>query len=223
MLRDLVQKGCPSKPQAVVTARTTPTRQGPAAGALVTRHLQYPMPYRSLFLQGTAGELAASSTRWWCCWSGCTWPASTGVTSRCPTCSSVAAPASFAAYLVDAETGELRPTCSRRHARHDVTDRDLENVFAELLDPGRRMRWRRRRPGRRHRPLLERYDALWTALTAVRSSHHRGEWRIEQWVESLNDLGFDIDEMDIARPTRGARCGSSAVVEAYHHSASSRR
>ena len=39
----------------------------------------------------------------------------------------------FAAYLVDAETGELRPTLSRQMREYDVTV-GCENVFAELLD-----------------------------------------------------------------------------------------
>ena len=39
----------------------------------------------------------------------------------------------FAAYLVDAETGELRPTLSRQMREYDVQV-GCENVFAELLD-----------------------------------------------------------------------------------------
>ena len=39
----------------------------------------------------------------------------------------------FAAYLVDAETGELRSTLSDQMREYDVTIA-TENVFAELLD-----------------------------------------------------------------------------------------
>ena len=58
----------------------------------------------------------------------------------------------FAAYLVDAETGELRSTLSQPDAGVRRHDRDCENVFAELLDllasggPARR-----RRAARGHR------------------------------------------------------------------------
>ena len=44
-------------------------------------------------------------------------------------------------------------------------------------------------------------------------------WRIEQWVESLNDLGFDIDEMDIVTEPGGSQVRlQPRVVEAGHHS-----
>ena len=39
----------------------------------------------------------------------------------------------FAAYLVDAETGELRPSLSASMREYDLTIA-TENVFAELLD-----------------------------------------------------------------------------------------
>ena len=57
---------------------------------------------------------AASSTPSPCCSCGCTSPGSGGATCRCRTPCSAATPGAFAAYLVDAETGELLPAPQRR-------------------------------------------------------------------------------------------------------------
>jgi hypothetical protein len=68
--------------------------------------------------------------------------------------------------------------------------------------------------------LTERYDTLWGALTqaASFSSGETGMWKIGEWMESLNDLGFDIDEMDIVSEESGERVRMQPrVVEAGHH------
>ncbi|CAA9333138.1 MAG: Chromosome segregation ATPases [uncultured Nocardioidaceae bacterium] len=56
-------------------------------------------------------------------------------------------------------------------------------------------------------------------MTEVQTFGSDEVWRLEQWLESLNDLGFDIDEMDIVSEAAGSAMRvQPRVVEAGHHS-----
>jgi len=64
----------------------------------------------------------------------------------------------------------------------------------------------------------ERYHALWDALTSAAEFASDDLLYIERWVESLNELGFDVEEMDIVAEPDGARVRlQPRVVEAGHH------
>ena len=64
-------------------------RPGDQEAILVTRYLEYSMSYRWLFSRPQVRTPPTScSTPWSSCWSGCTWPVSSGATARCPTRSS---------------------------------------------------------------------------------------------------------------------------------------
>ncbi len=66
--------------------------------------------------------------------------------------------------------------------------------------------------------LQERYDALWNELTAAEEFATDEMWRIEQRVERLNDLGFDVDEIDIVTDWDGDKIRiQPKVVELGHH------
>ena len=66
--------------------------------------------------------------------------------------------------------------------------------------------------------LQERYDALWAELTAAEEFATHEMWRIEQRVERLNDLGFDVDELDIVTDWDGEKIRiQPKVVELGHH------
>jgi hypothetical protein len=59
---------------------------------------------------------------------------------------------------------------------------------------------------------------LWAELTAVEEFTTGEMWRIEQRVERLNDLGFDVDELDIVTDWDGDRVRiQPKVVEEGHH------
>src|SRR3569623_735955 len=134
LLRDLQRIGLPAvKPVGVVTGREADAAE-PLPCALLTEHLAFSLPYRALFAHGMTAEslpslvdaLAVLLVRlhladfYW------------GAVSLSNVLFRRSA-GGFAAYLVDAETGELRGTLSRQMREYDVQV-GCENVFAELLD-----------------------------------------------------------------------------------------
>jgi len=124
----------------------------------------------------------------------------------------------FAAYLVDAETGELKPSLSDNLREYDVTVA-VENVFAELLDLQASESLDHEVQAHDIVDMLsERYHALWDELTAVEEFSTDEMWRLEQRVERLNDLGFDVDEIDIVTDWNGDEVRiQPKVVELGHH------
>lgn len=219
VLRDLQRLGLPSVlPQAVVTGRTDEQGEELPA-ALLTEHLRFSLPYRSLFSHGLSAENLPSLVDamvvllvrlhlvdfYW------------GDVSLSNVLFRRDA-GGFAAYLVDAETGELRPSLSTSLREHDITIA-TENVFAELLDLqasdtlGDEVQ--------AHdivAMLADRYHSLWGELTSAEEFTTAEMWRIEQRIERLNDLGFDVGELDVVTDWHGDRVIiQPKVVELGHH------
>jgi hypothetical protein len=219
LLRDLRRLDLPTVvPHGVVTGRTdSDGNELPAA--LVTEHLQFSLPYRSLFRHGLSADnlpelvdalvvllvrLHLADFYW-------------GDVSLSNVLFRRSA-GGFAAYLVDAETGELKSTLSDRMREYDLTVAG-ENVFAELLDlqAGEELD-----PDVRAHEIVdllaERYQALWGELTAVEEFGATEMWRIEQRIERLNELGFDVDELEMVTDLGGDTVRiQPKVVEAGHY------
>jgi Domain of unknown function (DUF4032)/Lipopolysaccharide kinase (Kdo/WaaP) family len=219
LLRDLRRLKAPAvEPVGVVTGRQTPTGET-IEPCLVTRHLGSSMPYREMFSRGVRVDtlprlvdaLVVLLTRlhlagfFWgdCSLSNTLFRRSAG---------------EFAAYLVDAETGELHPDLSDGQRAYDL-DTAKGNLFGEMLDlqAGGFMD-----PELDPIPivegLLERYDSLWSELTGVEDFTTDEMWRIQMRIERLNDLGFDVDELDIITDWDGATARiQPKVVDAGHH------
>lgn len=219
LLRDLQRLGLPTvAPQAVVTGRKDQAGEW-LPSALVTRHLRFSLPYRSLFSHGLRADslpalvdaLVVLLVRLHL--AGFFW----GDVSLSNVLFRRSA-GEFAAYLVDAETGELRPELSSQQREHDLAVA-RENVFGELLDlQAAGVLEDHVDPSEVVDLLDERYQALWGALTEPAEFATGEMWRIEQWVETLNQLGFDIEEMDILTDEDGTRVRlQPRVVEAGHH------
>jgi hypothetical protein len=219
LLRDLQRMGLPAVvPQAVVTGRTDADGEELPA-ALLTEHLRFSLPYRSLFSHGLTADNLPSlidamvvllvrlhlADFYWgdVSLSNVLFRRSAG---------------GFAAYLVDAETGELQTTLSARMREHDLTIA-TENVFAELLDLQASESLDQEIAAHEIVEMLEaRYQALWSELTGVEEFGSDEMWRIEQRIERLNDLGFDVDELDIVTDIDGDRVRiQPKVVELGHH------
>ncbi|CAA9359485.1 MAG: Chromosome segregation ATPases [uncultured Nocardioidaceae bacterium] len=219
MLRDLQRLGLPSVvPQGVVTGRVSDDGEELPA-ALLTQHLQFSLPYRSLFTHGLTAESIPSLVDAMVVLlvrlhlAGFFW----GDVSLSNVLFRRSA-GEFAAYLVDAETGELHETVGRHMREHDITV-GCENIFAELMDLAASGAVRQPIDGFavvEH--LRTRYDALWSELTDVEEFRADEIWRIEQRVERLNDLGFDVDELDIVTDLDGDTVRiQPKVVELGHH------
>ncbi len=220
LLRDLQRMGLPAVvPQGVVTGREDETGEELPA-ALLTEHLRFSLPYRSLFSHGLSADSLPSlvdalvvllvrlhlAEFYWgdVSLSNVLFRRSAG---------------GFAAYLVDAETGELRSSLSSTMRDYDVRV-GCENVYAELLDLQAGGSLDERVDAWEIVALIEsRYEALWRELT-VEEEFPAGEmWRIEQRIEKLNDLGFDVEELDIVTDFDGDRVRiQPRVVELGHHS-----
>jgi hypothetical protein len=220
LLRDLQRLGLPAVvPQGVVTGRTDPGGD-PLPSALLTEHLRFSLPYRSLFTHGASADnlpplvdaIVVLLVRLHL--AGFYW----GDVSLSNVLFRRAA-GGFSAYLVDAETGELRPELSDGMRRHDVTIA-TENVFAELLDLQASESLDDQVAAHEVIDLLaERYEVLWDELTGVEEFGSHEMWRIEQRIERLNDLGFDVDELEIVTDIGGDVVRiQPKVVELGHHS-----
>ncbi len=219
LLRDLQRLGLPAVlPQGVVTGRVG--KDGRALpSALLTEHLRFSLPYRSLFSHGLSADnlpslvdaLVVLLVRLHL--AGFFW----GDVSLSNVLFRRSA-GGFSAYLVDAETGEFKPELSSRLRQYDVTIA-TENVFGELLDLQASEAVSYEVEAHDIVELLEeRYHALWGELTAEEEFGADELWRIEQRIERLNDLGFDVDELDIVTDFDGDKIIiQPKVVELGHH------
>jgi hypothetical protein len=219
LLRDLRRLSLPAvEPVGVVRGRSTPQGEE-IEPALVTRHLQYSLPYRSLFSHGLPhgslpkilDALVVLLVRLHL--SGFFW----GDVSLSNVLFRRSA-GEFAAYLVDAETGELHETLSPGQRGHDL-EVALTNIYGELLDlqAGGLLSEDFEADAIVER-VQERYDGLWQELTGTEEFTTDEIWRIEQRMERLNELGFDVDELDIVTDWDGSTVRvQPKVVEANHH------
>ncbi|WP_224273177.1 DUF4032 domain-containing protein [Nocardioides lacusdianchii] len=219
MLRDLQRLGLPAVvPQGVITGREDPHGEELPA-ALITQHLQFSLPYRSLFSRGMTAEhvptlidaIVVLLVRLHL--AGFYW----GDVSLSNVLFRRNA-GEFAAYLVDAETGELHEEVSDRMRDYDITV-GCENIFAELMDLSASGAVQQPIDGFSIIELLRtRYEALWGELTGLEEFRADEMWRIERRVERLNDLGFDVDELDIVTDLGGDTIRiQPKVVDLGHH------
>ena len=218
-LRELRRLGEPAvEPVGVVTGRVS-TDGEPIEPALVTRHLTFSMPYRAMFSQGLGTQstvrlvdaLVVLITRLHL--AGFFW-------GDCSLSNTLFRPSAgaYAAYLVDAETGELHDAVSDGQRAHDL-EIATSNVFAEILDLQAGGYLDESLDAYEIVDLLSaRYDALWGELTAPEEFDTDEMWRIEQRIRRLNQIGFDVDELDIITDWDGATVRiQPKVVDAGHH------
>ena len=219
LLRDLQRIGLPAVvPQGVVTGRVDAAGEE-LPSALLTEHLRFSLPYRSLFSHGLSHDSLPSlvdalvvllvrlhlADFYWgdVSLSNVLFRRNAGW---------------FAAYLVDAETGELQSSLARGMREHDLTVAG-ENVFAELLDLQASESLDQQVGAHDVVELLaERYHSLWAELTDAEEFGDDEMWRIEQRIERLNELGFDVEELDIVTDIGGDTVRiQPKAVELGHH------
>ena len=220
MLRALQRLDIPCvDPLAVITNRTSASGVE-LESVLVTRHLKFSLPYRALYSQSlrpdTAKRLvdAAAVLLVRLHIIGFFW----GDVSLSNTLFRRDAGA-FAAYLVDAETGQLYDGLSNGQRENDLEIARI-NIAGELLDlqAGGRLD-DDIDPVAISNGIVEKYRTLWKELTGPEEFHQSERWRINSRVERLNELGFDIEELAIKTDDTGTQVRiQPKVVDAGHHS-----
>ena len=185
------------EPIAVVSGRSD--RQGnPLPAALVTRHLHFSLPYRSLLqermpqprLDRILDSLAVLLVRLHL--AGVYW----GDVSLSNTLFRRDA-GEYAAYFVDAETARIYPSLSDGQRNYDV-DLARVNIIGELMDL---------QSGdvlpedydvvEIGEHIVRRYNQLWEDLTGKQVMDVNNRWELDQRIRRLNELGFDVGEMAI--------------------------
>ena len=198
ILRELNHLNAPCVEQIAVVEGRTDKNGEELPCVIVTRFLPYSLPYRVL-LSGSvtahdittmASALALLMVRlhllgfWW------------GDCSLSNTLFRRDAEG-FAAYLVDAETGEFQKTLSDGQREHDL-DIAMFNVAAELEDlslsgvlyPGMD-------PVRAAEAVIRRYRRIWAALKERQLLDPKDRHAVERAMRVLHDLGFAVEEVSI--------------------------
>ena len=197
-LRELGLRGAPSVSQiAIVNGRFTPKGEELPC-AIVTRFLPYSLPYRVVLsgdvtqheITNMANALAYLLVRlhllgfWW------------GDCSLSNTLFRRDADG-FAAYLVDAETGEFQKNLSNGQREHDL-DLARFNVAAELEDlklAG--VLYPAMDPLRASESVITRYRKIWKALSEPQVLPANDRHAVERAMRSLQDIGFAVEEVDL--------------------------
>lgn len=229
LLRELEELGLPVvEPVALVThrAENIPRDSGEPnkidvsdRGLLITNYMVGALPYRIIIQRGISAQqlhqmldalvelfvrLHLSGFYWGdCSFSNALFRRDAGM---------------LAAYLVDAETGELIDKLTDRRREFDLEIAhtniagDLMDIAADVglpddLDPIDLAD-----------SLLERYNRLWTELTRHETFDSEDQYLIEKRISRLNELGFDVEEMEITTVADSKQLKMvPRVVEHWHH------
>ena len=198
ILRELSHLNAPCVEQVAVVEGRVDAHGEELPCAIVTRFLPYSLPYRVL-LSGavTAHEITTMASAlalllvrlhllgfWW------------GDCSLSNTLFRRDAEG-FAAYLVDAETGEFQKTLSDGQREHDLEIVHF-NVAAELEDlalsgvlyPGMD-------PIRASDAVMKRYRRIWTTLNERQVLDPNDRHAVERAMRALHDLGFAVEEVSV--------------------------
>lgn len=220
MLRDLLRLGAPCvRPIAVITGRVDANGEE-LNSVLITEHLSYSLPYRALFSQYMRPEtatrlidaLAVLLVRLHLL--GFFW----GDVSLSNTLFRRDAGA-FAAYLVDAETGELHPEGLTSGKRMYDIELARTNIIGELMDlqAGGLLEEDVDTIGVGDR-IVSRYLELWDVLTGEESFSMSERWRVANRIERLNSMGFDVGELSMTTDLDGTHLSiQPKVVDAGHY------
>ena len=202
---------------AIVNDRTADADGEPLESVLITRHLQFSLPYRALFSHVLRPEtmnrlldaLAALIVRMHL--TGFSW----GDCSLSNTLFRRDAGA-FAAYLVDAETGNLYPKLSEGQRSEDIEILRL-NIFGECLDlEAAELLHETIDPLSVVDDIVARYERLWHEVTYEQEIRRDARHDIEGRIRRLNELGFDVAEVDMSTVDGGYRVRPKVVDAGYH-------
>jgi hypothetical protein len=197
----------------LVTGRAAPD------AILITRHLEYSLPYRLLFsspgLPDARSSLLDALVQllvrlhlkgfFWgdCSLSNTLFRRDAG---------------GLAAYLVDAETGELHPELTDGQRGHDLSVAE-ENIAGDLLDlEASGALPTDIDPIDTAHEVVRRYGDLWQEITREEVFGLDERFRIDGRLGRLNEMGFDVEEVELVRTDDGYRLSlQPRVVEPGHY------
>jgi hypothetical protein len=197
-LRELSLRGAPAVAQVAIVTNRYSQNGEELPCAIVTRFLPYSLPYRVVLsgqitqheITNMANALAYLLVRlhllgfWW------------GDCSLSNTLFRRDAEG-FAAYLVDAETGEFQKKLSDGQREHDL-ELARFNVAAELEDlkiAG--VLFPAMDPIRASESVITRYRKIWKSLSEPQILPAGDRHAVERAMRSLQDIGFAVEEVDI--------------------------
>jgi tRNA A-37 threonylcarbamoyl transferase component Bud32 len=204
LLRELGDAGLPTAEVVGVVVE----RADDADGLLITRNIDYALPYRVL-LSGTGVHIPYLGDRvldalagllvrlhlagfYWgdCSLSNTLFRRDAGALS---------------AYIIDVETGERHPTLSDGQRRHDLAIA-IENVAGDLadLEAGGRL-VEGIDPIETALAIEATYAQLWSELTDTDEFEVDEMFRIEQRLQRLHELGFDAAEFELYTTPDGSK------------------
>ncbi len=125
----------------------------------------------------------------------------------------------FAAYLVDAETAEMHPSLTDGQRRYDL-ELSRERVAGELFDlQAGELLPAVVDPVDVADETIRRYEALWGELNREEILHLTDQrYRIAERLRRINELGFDVDEVELVEAGEGSRLRlRTRVAEPGHH------
>ncbi|MEV4755648.1 DUF4032 domain-containing protein [Micromonospora sp. NPDC049559] len=219
LLRSLERIDFPAVEAVAIVADRQTDDGEPLDPVLITRHLQFSLPYRALFSHTLRPEtmtrlldaLAALIVRMHL--TGFFW----GDCSLSNTLFRRDAGA-FAAYLVDAETGALHSRLSNGQRSEDLEIARV-NIFGEALDL--------QAAGLLHESIdpevvceevVTRYERLWHEITYEQQIPREARHDIEGRIRRLNELGFDVAEVAMSMVDNGGGyLVRPKVVDAGYH------
>lgn len=209
LLRELADANMPTaEVVGVVTGRHYGDGSLGADGLLITRHLEYSLPYRVLLsgrglkipylgdrlldsLAGLLVRLHLAGFFWGdCSMSNTLFRRDAGALS---------------AYVIDMETGEHHPTLTdgqrvldlqiaTENVAGDLLDLQMGNQLADGIDPVETAL-----------AIEQRYTMLWNELTQVNEFNATETFRVDQRLRRLHDLGFDATQLELVSTGDGDR------------------
>jgi Domain of unknown function (DUF4032)/Lipopolysaccharide kinase (Kdo/WaaP) family len=219
LLGELRERSMPVvEPIGIVAERTTADGEELDA-ILITRQLEFALPYRLILgrrmlpapeatIRSALAELLVRLHLAGFFWGDCS--LSNALFRRDA--------GALSAYLVDAETGELHDRLSDGQRLHDI-DIAEENLSGELYDLSAELeRDVVADPWEFAEDVRKRYEQLWAELTEEQVFAPGEGQKLEERLRRLNELGFDVEEVELVREGDQVRLKlHSKVVEPGHH------
>lgn len=220
MLQKLKEAALPVVRAAAVVAERKTAAGEELPGALVTRHLRYSLPYRMVISQhATEADLTKVIDSLVVLLvklhlAGFYW----GDMSLSNTLFRRDA-GTYAAYLVDAETGRFYDSLTVGQREWDL-ELGRTNIIGEMMD----LQAGDLLPEELDVVALgdylaERYCALWADLTETERIAASELWRISNRIERLQELGFDVEEIYMDTDSNGdyVRIRPKVVESGHYH------